>query len=141
MVNRFSLQPSSKRDGWYICTDMTNGIVCEFEKHKFNETQHFTFVEEEKVDAENLASIMREFGEWLSIYHYNIAMPKFDNYICLVKTLQYERKLQGLSQEELALKCGFQRQTINRFESGKFKANTETLIKIANALDLSLILE
>lgn len=46
--------------------DKENNIVCQFEKGKFNETQKFTFLETTDISASKLATIMREFGDWLN---------------------------------------------------------------------------
>jgi len=44
------------------------------------------------------------------------------------------RKMNGLSQEELAMKVGVKREYISRIESGRQNMNLKTLIKIASAV-------
>lgn len=63
--NRFILQDSEKPNN-YILTDTENQIVCTFEKYKFNETQKFTFLENKEFPVSKLATIMREFGDFLN---------------------------------------------------------------------------
>lgn len=70
-MSRFILQKSSQ-EGWWVCTDTVNNIVCKFQEHKFNETQKFTFLNEIKSpDALAIARIMREMGDWLGDNHYD----------------------------------------------------------------------
>jgi transcriptional regulator with XRE-family HTH domain len=64
--SRFILQ-ESERKGFWTCTDRTNQIVCSFEEGKFNDTQKFTFLNDKQ--HSHLATIMREFGEWLQENH------------------------------------------------------------------------
>jgi len=66
MGERFILQ-ASKKQGFYICTDTINEIVCNFEKGKFNESQKFTFLNDDI--PTNLPTIMREFADYLISNH------------------------------------------------------------------------
>lgn len=66
--SRFILQPS-QREGFWVCTDKENRIVCTFKEKEFNETQHFSFLNDTKFAAGKLATIMREFGDWILLYH------------------------------------------------------------------------
>jgi transcriptional regulator with XRE-family HTH domain len=52
--------------------------------------------------------------------------------------IQKLRKEKGLTQEELAFKCGLSTRTIQRIESGEVDARTFTLNQIATALDVPL---
>lgn len=61
---RFLLQKSQK-EGYYTLTDTENQIVCSFQKGKFNETQKFTFLDDTFLHPQHLASIMKEFGDWV----------------------------------------------------------------------------
>lgn len=70
-MERFILQTSTKPNQW-VCTDQENGLVCKFEQGKFNDTQQFTMLDEGKVPPAQLASILREMGDWLSENHYNL---------------------------------------------------------------------
>lgn len=66
--SRFILQPS-ERVGFWACTDRKNGIICTFKDKNFNETQKFSFLNDTKFAAGKLATIMREFGDWILQYH------------------------------------------------------------------------
>lgn len=68
-MSRFILQQSTQ-PGWWVCADTVNNIVCQFQEHKFNETQEFTFLNEpEHPDALAIARLMREMGDWLGENH------------------------------------------------------------------------
>lgn len=70
---RFTLQKSSMKEGVWVCTDLQNMWVCTFEQGKFRETQHFTDLKDDgDTDALKVATIMREFGEWLSDNYGNL---------------------------------------------------------------------
>jgi transcriptional regulator with XRE-family HTH domain len=67
--NRFILQEGKKTD-WFIVTDTSNQIVCSFKAGAFNESQEFTFLNDKPIA--NVATIMREFGDWLAENNPNI---------------------------------------------------------------------
>lgn len=48
------------------------------------------------------------------------------------------RKMQGITQAELAKRAGVPRTNITRFESGKYNPSLELLVRIAAALGMSL---
>lgn len=56
----------------------------------------------------------------------------------LADNLKNQRKVKGLSQEELAIKVGVVRQTISKWEKGLSVPDSEMLIEIAEALDISV---
>lgn len=51
------------------------------------------------------------------------------------KRISTLRKIQGLTQEELAIRTGLQRTHISRIENGKYAVTLETLQTIAKALN------
>lgn len=70
-MERFILQQSTQQ-GWLVCTDKENLIVCQFQEHRFNDTQKFTFLEDEPhPDALAIARVVREMADWLRENHYN----------------------------------------------------------------------
>ena len=76
MNDRFILQKSQTRQNGWVCTDADNGIICEFEEQKFNETHKFTILEDiDCPDALALAKIAREMADWLRENHDKKAMP------------------------------------------------------------------
>ena len=48
------------------------------------------------------------------------------------------RKMQGMTQEQLAKRAGIPRSNITRFESGNYNPSLELLVRIAAALGMSL---
>lgn len=48
------------------------------------------------------------------------------------------RKLEGLTQEELAIRAGLQRTHIGRIEAGRYAATIETIEAIAQAMGMTL---
>ena len=48
------------------------------------------------------------------------------------------RKLQGMTQAELAKRSGIPRSNITRFESGNYNPSLEQLVRIATALGMTL---
>lgn len=78
-MERFRIEKSQLKDGWWVLTDTVNLVVITFEEGKFNETQKITQLE----GGENYTSmndvmaqvrIIREMSDWLAIHHYKIAM-------------------------------------------------------------------
>ena len=72
---RFIIQPSSRQQDWWVCTDKKYNIVCRFENHKFNETQQFTLLDgdefETTEEALAYAGYLREMADWLRDNHYD----------------------------------------------------------------------
>ena len=66
----------TKNDGW-VLTDVENLIVIEFQEHKFNETQKVTSLDDElllnRYSTLEIASILKEMGNYMSKYHGDIA--------------------------------------------------------------------
>ena len=59
----------------------------------------------------------------------------------VINRLSEERIHQGLSQKELADRCGLKQSAIARMENVKSIPRLDTVLKVANALDLDLRLE
>ena len=69
-MGRFLLQESQMKENHFVCTDTEHLIVCVFEKHRFNETQEVTTLENfDTKDFMKLATYLREMGEWLRKNH------------------------------------------------------------------------
>lgn len=54
------------------------------------------------------------------------------------KQIQKLRELKGLSQQDLAAKCNFEKSNMSRLEAGRVNPTLSTLEKVANALDITL---
>ena len=79
MKERFRIEKSQLKDGWWVLTDTVNLVVITFEEGKFNETQRITQLE----GGDNYTSmndvmaqirVIREMSDWLAQNHYKIAM-------------------------------------------------------------------
>lgn len=53
------------------------------------------------------------------------------------KNLQYERKLAGLTQKELAAKMGIKQQQLSRWERDKIEPTVSSIVALAKALDVT----
>ena len=58
----------------------------------------------------------------------------------IIAQLRALRKQRGMTQKELAAKCGTQQQRIAEIESGEFSPSLDTLRPILKALDAELLL-
>jgi transcriptional regulator with XRE-family HTH domain len=54
------------------------------------------------------------------------------------KNIKEIRKVKGITQSELAYMCNFEKTSMSRIESGNTNPTINTLLKIADALDVSL---
>ncbi len=59
--------------------------------------------------------------------------------INLGKQIQKLRESKGLSQQDLAAKCNFEKSNMSRLEAGRVNSTLSTLEKIAKALDVTLV--
>jgi transcriptional regulator with XRE-family HTH domain len=55
------------------------------------------------------------------------------------KQIQKLRELNGLSQQDLAAKCNFEKSNMSRLEAGRVNPTLSTLEKVAKALNVSLV--
>ena len=55
------------------------------------------------------------------------------------KQIQKIRELKGLSQQDLAAKCNFEKSNMSRLEAGKVNPTLSTLEKVASALEINII--
>jgi len=70
-MERYLLQLSEKPNYW-VCTDIECGIVCVFEEKNYNDNQKFTLLENYQLpDANAIAKVAREMGDWLRANHYD----------------------------------------------------------------------
>ncbi len=59
-------------------------------------------------------------------------------YIKVGDKIKETRTLLGISQQELADKCDFEKSNMSRIESGRCNLTLKTLFKISNALEVKL---
>lgn len=140
-MDRFIIQASQTQpDGW-VCTDRENGIVCQFENQKFNETQKCTFLEDGVTTAQALATALREMADWLRFNHYDKVMPKLTKEgqrVRIGSEIAELRRANGKTQADLSEVTEIQRNHISRIESGKYSVGFDTLQAIADALDADI---
>lgn len=55
------------------------------------------------------------------------------------KQIQKLRESKGISQQDLAAKCNFEKSNMSRLESGRVNPTLSTLEKVANALEVTLV--
>ena len=58
--------------------------------------------------------------------------------ITVGKQIQKLRELKGISQQDLAAKCNFEKSNMSRLEAGRVNPTLSTLEKVAKALDITL---
>lgn len=61
---------------------------------------------------------------------YEQLKPRYE----IIAQIIQARKEQGITQEELAVRCGTKKSNISRMESGNYNPSLDFLIKIANGL-------
>ena len=80
LLNRFKLEKSKEKEGWYVLTDTENLVAVKFKEHEFNETQKITHLDDdrsviEKLGAQGIARVLREMGDYMFTHWYSIALP------------------------------------------------------------------
>lgn len=69
-MERYKIEQMKVMPELFIVSDCETDTFCMFEKGKFNETQEF-INETKRYNAQELAAICREMGDWLLINHYD----------------------------------------------------------------------
>lgn len=65
-------------------------------------------------------------------------MSKNSLQIKVGKQIQKLRESKGISQQDLAAKCDFEKSNMSRLEAGRVNPTLSTLEKVANALEVTL---
>lgn len=74
-MQKYTLQPSRRIAGGWVCTDTEALVTVTFEAHRFNDTQRFEVLRDSKFQpvtadtAQQLAEIARQMGDWLRENH------------------------------------------------------------------------
>lgn len=134
---RYIIQQSSEHPEYWVLTDTENGLVCRFRQNDFNATQQFTFLNDVRPDALEIAKIVREMGDWLVANHPEIAY-EIPARIELGKIIKAKRVEMGLSIRQLATMCSMSKNNVDRIERGQYNYTIDNLNIIANALGLKL---
>ncbi|MFZ4456341.1 MAG: helix-turn-helix domain-containing protein [Bacteroidales bacterium] len=59
-------------------------------------------------------------------------------YILIGQKIRNVRELQGISQQDLAAKCNFEKSNLSRIEAGRTNLTIKTLYKISIALNVNI---
>lgn len=141
-MERFTLTRSALTPNGWVLEDTANAIRCTFEAHKFNETQDFDTHAD--LPAQELATVMREIGEWMHDNAYFIAMPlrnAADVDVYMAQQVRCARIAKGLSKYRLSKITGISERHIGYIESGEHSVCVSLLYKISMALDTRLSIE
>lgn len=71
---------------------------------------------------------------WQVIERYRLPVLLFSERERIGRRVEELRKASGLTQEELAEKCGMSRATVNKIEAGKFSVGLDLIAKVARML-------
>ncbi len=66
-------------------------------------------------------------------------MSDYTLHIKVGKRIQKLRELQGLSQQDLAAKCNFEKSNMSRLEAGRVNSTLSTIEKVAHALNVDVV--
>jgi transcriptional regulator with XRE-family HTH domain len=66
-------------------------------------------------------------------------MSDYTLHIKIGNRIQKLRELQGLSQQDLAAKCNFEKSNMSRLEAGKVNSTLSTIEKVAKALNVDVV--
>ena len=71
--DNYAMQTSATRPGWWVVTDRKNNVVVQFEQGRFNETAKVTPLYDFPKEPIGVATILREIGEYVALYHAELA--------------------------------------------------------------------
>lgn len=66
-------------------------------------------------------------------------MPDNSLQIQVGKRIQKLREIKGISQQDLAAKCNFEKSNMSRLEAGRVNPSLSTLEKVAKALEVNIV--
>lgn len=129
---------------WWVLTDTENGVVLKFEQHKFNETQEVTILEDKEMSpniAQNLASILQDFGQWMWENAYYIGAPLDDTRAWCSVMIRRAMEETDTSKEELALKSGFRERNIEKVLDGEFTLKVYDFVRLLSAMGKRIVIK
>lgn len=129
---------------WWVLTDTENGIVLKFEQHKFNETQEVTILEDKEISpdiAQKLASILKDFGQWMWENAYYIGMPLDDARAWCSVMIRRAMEETDTSKEELALNSGFRERNIEKVLDGDFTLKVYDFVRLLSAMGKRIVIK
>lgn len=66
---KYLIQKSSTKPNGWVLADKENGVVVTFEDGDYNETQKVTMLDDTRLTANELATVMQRLGEWAVRHH------------------------------------------------------------------------
>ena len=70
--DNYILQESKEKQNHYVVTDKVNNVVVVFERGKYNETAKITPLYDFPKEPIGIATILKDIGEYLALYHKEI---------------------------------------------------------------------
>ncbi len=140
-MEKYIVQKSETTAGGWVCTDTEHGVVMSWTEGDFSQSQRITFLEDvPRATALNVATILREMGDYLAEYHRDKvgnknARPAWRGVIDAVKKIRKDR---GLTQQDVATALGCSKQNYQRFEAGKECPSLRMLAEVCDVLGLTL---
>lgn len=124
---------------WLVC-DTANSVMVSFEAGKFNETQKVSIPDE--MDWREATKAVTAIADWLSIYHYQLAMGGEQTAAELIGwQVSSLRRAAGMSQRELAERCGITQQQLARIERANHATSVDTIAAVLEKLGHRLTIE
>ena len=150
---RYKLQASDEA-GWYVVTDTENLFIVRFQEHRYNETAQIKQIQDFPLDAQKVATLLREVGEWLAEHHRDKIFPvKLKDELTgnvfdvtastreeLGQYLQQMRTSKGWSVRRFAEASELSPATVVNLESGKFTARMDVINKYIEVLGAKMII-
>lgn len=139
-MDDFTLTANQPEDGWLVLTHNPTGITIDFERGRYNDTQHVRIppsFSPSEANSQELARIMRGAGEWMAAHHYVTAMGQ-PNRIDLAAVCRRAIKERGLRQKDVAAAAGITPQALSHFLSGRQGLETARLERLLAALGLKV---
>lgn len=59
-------------NGFWVATDKNRGLSLKFEENNFDESQKFSFDNEQNISPTEMASVINKLKEWVMLYHLEI---------------------------------------------------------------------
>lgn len=146
MMDNYILKKSENLPNGWVLADAEHGIVIVFEEGRFNETQKITFLDDiESPDPVEIASRVREMGEWLMENHRELvfgAAPERLDFRELNREVRHDiggmlkalREEAGYTVRELSAITGVDKGMICRIEGGRSNSGIDVFSTIAHAL-------
>lgn len=124
---------------WQV-RDAASGVTISFEEGRFNDTQEVCMAA--GADVTHALNSVTAIADWLSIYHYELAMGGNHTAAQLIGwQISSIRRAAGLTQMELAERCGITQPQLARIEKATYSTNIDTISKVLEELGHRLTIE